>query len=81
LDNKTFIFETKIQLNDFFKIEEIEEDDFKEINMDVETLAGLILELKGEIPTKNERIEYGRYTFQVLSVDNRRIKRVKLSIN
>ncbi len=80
IDNHTFIFEAKIQLNDFFKIEEIEENDFSKISGEVETLAGLILELKGEIPRKNERIDYGKYVFEIQAVDNRRIKKVKLYI-
>lgn len=78
IDNHTFLFEAKIQLNDLFKIEEINENDFVKIAEDVETLAGLILELKGEIPEKNERIDFKKYVFEVLSVDNRRIKKVKL---
>lgn len=80
IDNHTFIFEAKILLNDFFKIAEIEEDDFVKIIDEVETLAGLILELKGDIPAKNERIDYGRYVFEIIAVDNRRIKKVKLYI-
>ena len=80
LDNHTFIFEAKILLNDFFKIAEIEEDDFVKVTEEVETLAGLILELKGDIPLKNERIDYGRYVFEIMAVDNRRIKKVKLHI-
>ena len=80
LDNHTFIFEAKIKLNDFFKIEEIEEDDFVKITDEVETLAGLILEIKGEIPVKNERIDYGKYVFEIIAADNRRIKKVKLFI-
>jgi gliding motility-associated protein GldE len=80
IDNHTFIFEAKIQLNDFFKIAEIEEEDFVKVTEEVETLAGLILELKGEIPAKNERIGYGRYVFEIIAVDNRRIKKVKLFI-
>lgn len=80
IDNHTFIFEAKILLNDFFKIAEIEEDDFKKVTEEVETLAGLILELKGEIPVKNEQIQYGRYIFEIVSADNRRIKKVKLYI-
>lgn len=80
LDNHTFIFEAKILLNDFFKIEEINEDDFTKITGDVETLAGLVLELKGDIPSKNERIGFANYVFEILSVDNRRIKKVKLYI-
>ena len=80
IDNHTFIFEAKILLNDFFKIVEIEEDDFLKVTDEVETLAGLILELKGDIPSRNERIGYGRYVFEIMSVDNRRIKKVKLYI-
>jgi gliding motility-associated protein GldE len=80
LDNHTFIFEAKIQLNDFFKIEEISEADFAKVTGEVETLAGLILELKGEMPAKNERIDYSRYVFEIMAVDNRRIKKVKLFI-
>ena len=80
IDNHTFIFEAKIQLNDFFKIAEIEESDFIKVTGEVETLAGLILELKGDIPSKNERIDYGRYVFEIVAADNRRIKKVKLYI-
>lgn len=80
IDNHTFLFEAKIQLNDLFKIDEIDEDDFRKISEDVETLAGLILELKGEIPGKNERIDFKKYVFEIQSVDNRRIKKVKLFI-
>jgi len=80
LDNHTFIFEAKIQLNDFFKIDEIDSADFIKITNDVETLAGLVLEIKGDIPGKNERIGYDRYVFEILAVDNRRIKKIKLYI-
>jgi len=80
IDNHTFVFEAKIQLNDFFKIAEIEETDFVKITDEVETLAGLILEIKGDIPAKNERLDYGRYVFEIVAADNRRIKKVKLYI-
>jgi len=80
VDNHTFIFEAKILLNDFFKIAEIEEEDFVKVTSEVETLAGLILELKGDFPVKGERIGYDRYVFEILAADNRRIKKVKLFI-
>ena len=80
IDSHTFLFEAKIQLNDFFKIAEIHEGDFIKVSEEVETLAGLILEICGEIPQKNERIDYADYVFEILSVDNRRIKKVKLYI-
>jgi gliding motility-associated protein GldE len=80
IDNHTFIFEAKILLNDFFKIEEINEEDFVKVTHEVETLAGLILEIKGDFPVKNERIGYGRYIFEIIAADNRRLKKVKLFI-
>ena len=52
IDNKTYIFEGKILLNDFFKILGTEEDPFEEVRGESETLAGLILELTGEIPDR-----------------------------
>jgi putative hemolysin len=80
IDDNHFVFEAKIQLNDFFKIEEITEDDFGKATEEVETLAGLILEIKGDIPTVNETIEYGSYKFEIMAVDHRRIQRVRLTI-
>jgi CBS domain containing-hemolysin-like protein len=58
----------------------IDEEEFSKVIKEVETLAGLILELKGEMPAKNEQIEYERYIFEILSIENRRIKKVKLHI-
>ena len=80
IDNHTYIFEAKILLNDFFKIAEIDDKQFDKITEDVETLAGLILELKGEMPLKNEMIDFKHYIFEIMVVDSRRIKKVKLHI-
>lgn len=80
VDSHTFLFEAKIQLNDFFKIAEIHAEDFTGVSQEVETLAGLILEICGEIPQKNQRIDYSNYVFEIIAVDNRRIKKVKLYI-
>lgn len=80
VDNHTYIFEAKILLNDFFKIEEIDEELFEQFSGEVETLAGLILELKGDLPAKNERFDFQHYVFEIMAVDNRRIKKVKLHI-
>jgi gliding motility-associated protein GldE len=81
LDDNIFVFEGKFLLNDFYKIAGIEKDDFVKVTDEVETLAGLILELKGEMPAQNEKITFGRYDFEITSVDDRRIKEVKLTMN
>ncbi len=81
LDDKTYLFEGKILLNDFCKILEIEEDIFEEVRGESETLAGLMLELTGEIPGKDQTIKYGNFTFRIQSADRRRIKEIRLEID
>lgn len=80
IDNHTYIFEAKILLNDFYKVTDIDKTQFDKITEEVETLAGMILEIKGEMPSKNEMIGYKHYVFEIMAVDNRRIKKVKLHI-
>ena len=73
----TYIFEASTLLNDFYKITDTDDHTFEEVEGDADTLAGLILEIKGELPAKDEIITYGDHTFQVLEVDNRRIKKIR----
>ena len=81
LNDHTWIFEAKTQLIDFYKITQVDEDMFDEVAGDADTLAGLLLELKGEFPALHEKVAYGRYEFEVLEMDNRRILKVKFTIN
>jgi gliding motility-associated protein GldE len=81
LDEKTYIFEAKILLNDFCKVLNINEELFEEVRGESETLAGLILELTGEIPQKDQVIKYGDFIFRIESADRRRIKEIRVEIN
>ena len=81
LDNSNYIFEGKTSLNDVLKTIDGKIDYFDEVKGDSDTLAGLILELKGNIPEKGEVLTYKPYTFTIESVDQRRVKRVKVSID
>ena len=76
----SIVFEGKISLNDFFKVTDIDADEFKDQRGDAETLAGFLLEINGLIPQKGEEINFGKYQFVVLSADARRIKKVKFSV-
>jgi putative hemolysin len=80
IDDKTYIFEGKILLNDFFKIIETEEDPFEDVRGESETLAGLILELTGEIPQKGQVITYRNFIFRIESADKRRIKEIRVEL-
>ncbi|TAJ13433.1 gliding motility-associated protein GldE [Marinilabiliaceae bacterium JC017] len=81
LPDGSYVFEGKTQLNDFHKVTETDETIFESVRGDAETLAGLILEIKGEIPKKHETIKFGSYAFTILAADNRRIKKVKFNVN
>ncbi|UCG28619.1 MAG: gliding motility-associated protein GldE [Bacteroidales bacterium] len=80
LDDSTYLFKGKTLLNDFYKITDSKYDIFDEIKGDADTLAGLILEIKGRIPKKNETIKYGNFAFMIVSADNRRINKIKVTI-
>ena len=81
IDDKNYVLEGKLQLNDFYKIPNVDRENFADMDSDADTLAGLLLEIKGDIPAVEEVIEYKNYTFQIVSADNRRIKRVKMQIS
>lgn len=80
LSNNVYLFEAKTHLNDFYRIINATEVEFEEVKGEAETIGGLILELKGEIPEKREMIRFGKFTFVVESSDKRRIKQVKVII-
>ena len=81
IDENTYIFEGKTQLNDFYKITGTDESDFEKISEDAETLAGLILEIKEDFPATKEKITYGKYQFTILEADKRRIIKIKVKID
>ena len=72
LNDRTFIFEGKTLLNDFFKIVETEQELFEDIRGEADTIAGMILEIKGEIPKTGEVIQIKNYTFNIEEVKLRR---------
>lgn len=79
LADGSLIFEAKILLNDFFRIIEATPAEFEELTEEVDTLAGLLLEIKGDFPKRREVIEYNGYRFQILEIDDRRIQKVKFT--
>lgn len=79
LADGSLIFEGKILLTDFFRVIDAEEEAFEKLTDEVDTLAGLILELKGDFPKRREIIDYKNFRFQILEVDNRRIQKIKFN--
>ncbi len=82
LDENTYVFEGKTPLKDFYKIIKPNDTEaFEEAKGEAETLAGFILEISKGFPKKNETIVFTNYTFTIEAFENKRIKRIKLSIN
>ena len=80
LSYNTYLFEGKTLLSDFCKILQIDDEEFAEVEGDADSLAGLLLELKGDFLSIHEKIEYKNYTFEVMAVEGRRISRVKVTV-
>jgi gliding motility-associated protein GldE len=79
LDEKTYVFEAKISLKDFFKVIHLEETEiFESVKGDSETLAGLLLEISKRFPKKGQKIRFEGYVFTVEEIDQLRIKQVKV---
>ncbi len=80
LNQNTYVFEAKTLLTDFRKIMQLPEDAFDDVAGDADTLAGLLLEIKGEFPQEHEKIQHGNYTFEVMEMDERRIVKIKVIV-
>jgi putative hemolysin len=76
-----WVFDGKILLNDFYRITMTENDPFSDIRGDSETLAGLVLELLGEIPLKGRVIMAGSFKFTIEKVEKRRIMEIAVEKN
>ena len=80
INDHTYLFDGKVLLGDFYKVMNCDDNTFDDVKGDADTLAGLILELKGEIPLLNEKITCKQFQFTIEAVDDRRIKQIKTEI-
>lgn len=80
LPDDTYIFEGKTLLNDFFRITEQEEELYAPVTEDCETLAGMLLAIKGDFPKEKESLVYGHCRFLVLEIASHRIVSVRVKV-
>ena len=76
----TFVFEGKTLLSEVYRILNVDDDIFEDVEGDADTIAGLLLEIKGDFPKLHEKIEYKDFTFEILDMEERRISKVKVVI-
>lgn len=80
LGNDTYIFEGRTLLNDFFRVTDLDENDYQPVIEDCETLAGMLLSIKGDFPKEKEPIVYGRCRFLILDIEHHRITSVRVKV-
>ncbi|MBC5840181.1 gliding motility-associated protein GldE [Flavobacterium sp. F-380] len=81
IDDKNFLFEGKVNLRDFYRVVDVDEDVFEERKGEAETLAGFILEISGNFPAKGQKISFANCLFTVEVVDKKRIKQIKVTLD
>lgn len=79
-EGDSFIFEGRVSLNDVCKVMNLKEDIFDKLKGDADSLAGLVLQLSGKMPMQDEEVKYLQFIFKVLSVDKRRINKVRVTV-
>ncbi len=80
IDDKNFLFEGKINLKDFYRIVDVDEELFEERKGEAETLAGFILEIIGNFPRKGQKISFRNCRFTIETLDKKRIKQIKVTV-
>lgn len=80
ISDNTFLFEGKVNLRDFYRIIDLDEAVFEESKGEAETLAGFLLEILGNFPKKGQKINFDKCRFTIESVDRKRIKQIKVTV-
>ena len=81
INSNTFVFEGKTLLSDFYKILKLDDTIFEDVEGDADTLAGLLLEIKGDFPKLHEKIDLKQFTFEIVELEERRIAKVKVVLH
>ena len=81
VNSNTFVFEGKTLLSDFYKILKLDDTVFEDVEGDADTLAGLMLELKGDFPKLHEKIDFKHFSFEIVEIEERRIAKVKVVVH
>ena len=80
VEDNVYLFDGRTMLSDFYKITSLDSDDFESVSGEADTLAGLLLEVKGEFPMLHEKIECNGVLFEVVQKDKHRIVKIKATL-
>lgn len=80
LPDDTYVFDGKTLLTDFFRVTGLNEENYSDVTEDCDTLAGMLLAIKGDFPKSKESIVYGRCRFLILTIERHRIASVRVKV-
>ena len=80
LDENNYVFDGSIMINDVCRLMDLPGDTFENVKGESDSLAGLVLEIAGEIPQQNQVVSSGDFEFIVLEIKKNRLQKIKITI-
>jgi len=80
LEDGSYMLEGRMMIHDACTLMGLPADTFDEVKGDSDSIAGLMLEVAGEIPKVNDVLTVGDFVFTILEVNRNRIQKVKVTI-
>lgn len=81
IGENTYIFDAKIHIGEFIRAIGYDEDSFADVEGHAETLAGLMMELKRDLPRRGDELQSHGVKFFIATMDGRRVDKVKVEVN
>lgn len=81
IGERTWIFDAKIHIGEFLRAIDFEEDAFADVEGHAETLAGLMMELKRDLPRRGDELQSHGVKFFIATMDGRRVDKIKVEVD
>ena len=81
IGDNTYIFDGKIHICEFVRVLGFDEDRFADVEGHAETLAGLMMELKRDLPRRGDELQSHGVRFFIATMDGRRVDKIKVEVN
>ena len=81
IGENTYIFDAKIHIGEFIRAIGYDEDSFADVEGHAETLAGLMMELKRDLPRRGDELQSHGVKFFIATMDGRRVDKIKVEVN
>ena len=81
IGERTYIFDAKIHIGEFVRAIGYDEDAFADVEGHAETLAGLMMELKRDLPRRGDELQSHGVKFFIATMEGRRVDKIKVEVD